>query len=191
MELHALISAFFLTYSRMMFVPGGFVIKVEDDNIPINDINIATFVRTAIHENVSVGRHGFTFSSGLYRIHPQLAPANGYPDHVAVILLFNAKACEIMNRFRWYSLLHVEDVAISLANAMECGTSTMILPFTVPDHGGDRNNHNLDGGFRRVASRSLGSLFLLSYCYVIQRGSRPVLRTDFTLKTRFDIRSPH
>jgi hypothetical protein len=184
-------SFFFLTYSLMMFVPERFVIKIDDDNIPIDPNGIATFVRTAMNKNVIVGRNGLTLSVGLCGIHPKVAAANGRLDHVAWVVLFNAQACKIMNRFRWYSLLHAEDVAISVANAMECGTSSVIMPFAVHDYGGDRNSHKLDGGFRRVAGRSLGSFFLLSYCHIIQAGYRPVLWTNFTMNKRLDIRLPH
>jgi hypothetical protein len=184
-------SFFFLSYSLMMFVPERFVRTIDDNNIPIDPIGIETFVRTAINKNVIVGRSGFTLSFGLCGIHPKVAPANGRRDHVAWVVLFNPQACKIMNRFRWYSLLHAEDVAISAANAMECGTPSMILPFTVRDSGRDRYRHRLDSGFQRVAGRSLRSLFPLSYCHAVKGWYRQVLWTNFTMRTTLDIRFPH
>lgn len=116
------------------------------------------------------------------------APFDGHPDHVAVVMLFHAQTCKVMNRFRWYTYLHSDDVALDAADKIECGTRSVLVPFEVYDYGRDRNGHGLDSGFRKaVAGQSVRDLYPKPHRHNIRQGYRPVFWSNYIIMTAIDI----
>jgi hypothetical protein len=68
----------------------------------------------------------------------------GQPDHVAFAVLFRSAAGKVLHRFRQYSYLGAEDVAICLANFIECGTTGKQMRFPVWRHQHDGYSHRND-----------------------------------------------
>jgi hypothetical protein len=187
-------SFFFLTYVLMMFVPERFVMKMDDDILPLDGSSFTDYVRTATADDVIVGLGGPNkrLATPICGIEAKIAELGNRTDHVALVVLFNTQACKIMNRFQWYTILHAEDVAICYANAMECGTRSVAIPFPHRANHRDPMRHDLDPDFiKTAAGQNPSSLYLASVCHNIRGGYRPVLWTNFTITNPIDIRLPY
>jgi hypothetical protein len=177
-----------------MFVPERFVIKIDDDVMPFDRLGIANYVHTAMNEDVIVGLGGpmTTLTTPICGINARVSPFAYRPDHVRLVVLFDTQACKIMNRFRWYTLLHAEDVALSVGNRMECGTRSVLKSFAVREYQRDSHSHALDPAFRRAAgNENVMSLYRRSYCHNIRGGYQPVLWSNFTNSMPIDLRLPY
>jgi hypothetical protein len=175
----------------MMFVPERFVLKIDDDNIPTNSMALETFVRAMDRSNVIIGRTGATLTAPLCDLRPVIADPVVRWDHVSWIVLFDAQAGKVMNRFRRFSLLGAEDMALSVTNAMECGTRSLEVEFPALCLGDDGNSHRSDPEISLGYSKLNGKLFDLSYCYFISAGYRPLLWRNFSIPVIQNIRLPH
>jgi hypothetical protein len=191
-------SFFYLTYFLGMFVPERFVLKIDDDHIPSEKGGLARFCRKASPGGAIVGRGRQTLNRELCGIRPAFAaderPGYGQPwrtDHVAGVVLFEAAAAKIVNRFRPFSLLGAEDAAISLANAVECGTEAWLVEFAVMTFQKDGNSHRNDGEIREGYAKLRGNLLDSVYCHFIGAGYRPVRWVNFSVSEKTDIRWPH
>jgi hypothetical protein len=105
--------------------------------------------------------------------------------------LFEAQAGKVLHRFRPFSLLGAEDVAMSLANALECGTEGVQANFPVRPFQHDGNSHRNDEEIQKGYAKLKGNLMDSVYCYFIAAGYRPVLWKNFTVGEKQDIRWPH
>jgi hypothetical protein len=184
-------SFFFLTYVLVRFVPERFVIKVDDDNIPIDRTGFANYLNVAIREDTIIGRLGWVIDSSWCGVSPRIGPSSNYSDHVAALVLFDSRACKIMHRFRWHTYLSAEDVAIGVSNALECGTTSRVIPFEIGDYGYDGRNHGADPEISRELAKQSDWAFMLQYCHAIFGGFRPNRWRDFQVPTPIDIRLPH
>jgi hypothetical protein len=183
-------SLFFVTYVLMMFVPERFVLKIDDDDIPTNSASLASFVDAAVRADVIVGQGRSTLCRPLCGIKPQFARDAGVPDHVAFVVLYDTQAGKVLHRFRPFSLLGSEDIALSLTNAMECGTANVQLKFPVRRFQRDGNSHRNDQEIKEGYAKLKGNLFDMTYCYFIMAGYRPVIWRNFSIGTPTNIRWP-
>jgi hypothetical protein len=184
-------SFFFLTYVVVMFLPERFVIKIDDDQAPIDMTGIKRYIAIATNRDVIIGRDGVALGNRLCYIRPKLIPGRGVVDHVSWLVLFQTQAGKVMNRFQWYTLVHGEDVALSVANAMECGTENIIVQFNCTDYVDEKTSQLQDAEIRRNWPRARSDPYIASYCYILRGRYRPVLWTNFTVARSFDLRLPH
>jgi hypothetical protein len=184
-------SFFFLTYVLMSFVPERFVLKIDDDLIPTDWTSLATFLRTAERPNVIVGQGRTTLNRRICKLKPVIIRDTGVPDHVAFVVLFDARAGKVLARFRPLSLLGGEDISISVVNAMECGTANVQVKFPVRTFQRDGNTHRRDKQISAGYEKLGGTLFDPMYCYFIEAGYRPILWRNFSVGKPRDIRLPY
>jgi hypothetical protein len=174
-----------------MFVPERFVIKVDDDNIPIDRTGFANYLNVAIRENAIVGRGGAELDNPWCGVIPRIGPSSGHSDHVSRLVLFDSRACKILHRFRWHTYLGAEDIAIGVSNAFECGTKSIIVPFEVHDYAEDGHTQVADPEIRHEVAKEPAWIFMLQYCHAILGGFRPARWYDFQVPKPVDIRLPH
>jgi hypothetical protein len=82
--------------------------------MPIDRTAIANYARIAMNEDVILGFGGpvTTLTTPTCSIKTKVTSLGHSHDHVAWVVLFKKKSYMIMKRFKWYTFLHPENVAI-------------------------------------------------------------------------------
>jgi hypothetical protein len=184
-------SFFYLTYVLVMFLPERFVVKIDDDNIPIDRTGIRRFVKAAVPRNSIVGRGGAAIGKRWCRLRPKVAPPTEEVDHVSWVVLFDPRAAKVMNRFRWQTKITAEDVALSLGNALECGTKSLRIPFKVQLFQADGKTQAGDREIMSNWPKNHVDPFASAYCHIVFAGYRPVRWINFSIPVTVNLRLPH
>ena len=188
-------SYFFLTYVVMMFIKEKYSLKMDDDMFPWSMTGFENFVaRISRDKNTIIGISGYTapeterFNCG---INPTAFKQPKASDHVAWVVLMPASAGKIMHRFRAFTYLGGEDIAVSTTNSIECGTQSYTEPMRIMDQQNDGNSsQGRDEVADEVAKLNVGWIFLPIYCHYIRAGYNPQAWATFERNVT-NIRYPH
>lgn len=194
-------SYFFLTYSVMMFINEQYFIKVDDDYF-VNVTNGAKRLYDHIikNPNTMVSTHGLRNYVGYKfncscKVLSKKKSVSKRGDYFSLIVMMYSSSGKIMHRFSLYTYLYAEDVAISLTNAMECGTQSISISKIKSVHVGSKDglSHSKDEEFKNVQNAK--QLFRNTSCYYILNGYRPITWKSFSCNIKNndfrDIRYPH
>jgi hypothetical protein len=186
-------SYFFLTYVVMMFIPELYTFKLDDDHIPVDNQSLLEYAnQMKVNSNLIVGQGRTTLNRPQCGIKPKfIKDKQGKPDHVAFAVLFRSAAGKVLHRFHQYSYLGAEDVAICLANSMECGTTGKQMRFPVWRHQHDGYSHRNDPQIAKEYSTLKANLFYATFCHFIKPGYKPVIWINYSVGTYIDLRLPH
>jgi hypothetical protein len=174
-----------------MFVPEHFVVKVDDDNIPTDETGFIRFISIATSERAIVGRGGTQLDTPLCNLQVRIAPSSGHKDYASFLVLFDPFAGKIMHRFRWYTYLGAEDVALGVANTMECQTKSIQVPFKVAYHGDDGLTQEADHEIHEGSAKLPGWILTLQACHAVFAGYRPSRWRDVHVERPTEIRLPY
>ena len=188
-------SYFFLTYVVMMFIKEKYSLKMDDDVFPSSLTSFEDFVgRIQRNKNTIIGVTGYTapqterFNCG---INPTAFKQPSANDHVASIVVMPASAGKILHRFRAFTYLGGEDIAVSTTNSIECGTRSHTEPMRFWDMQNDGNSsQHRDEVADEVAKLNVGWIFLPIYCHYIRAGYNPQAWATFQRNVT-NIRYPH
>jgi hypothetical protein len=110
-----------LTHVRVILLSDRFLVKVNDDTILIGMTGINRSVIIATTRNIMIGSD-------------IVALTRRVVDPISRLGLFEISPGEIMNNFQSYALIHEEDIAISIVNAIQCSTQHIISTFNIAKH---------------------------------------------------------
>lgn len=187
---------FFLTYVVMMFIEQKYALKMDDDSFPNSVTSFEQLLKhVRARKNTIVGILGYTapegetFNCDIKGREFQRPMAN---DHVAQVVMMPAAAGKILHRFRAYTYLGGEDIAVSVTNSMECGTKSYWEQVPFWDHHSDGNTSQAnDEVSREVDKLNVGWIFLPIYCHYIRAGYNPQCWKSAQRPHKTDIRYPH
>jgi hypothetical protein len=95
-----------------------------------------------------------------------------------------------MYRFRRYTVIGAEDVMLSLANNMECGTDSIQVGMGVRANHSDGFGQQGDSEVMAEYSKVKGDVLEWTYCHFINAGYIPRMWSNFTVPNPHDIRLP-
>jgi hypothetical protein len=180
-------AVFFMTYVPVGFLSDDYVLKTDDDFIPVNSNVLAEYIYIYIYlatarqyDNVIIGISGGTNhpSNNCGLFYARYLRASGV-DHVAAVVLYACAAAKILHRFRDLSLVGGEDIALSLTNSIECGIVSMTRGFEIRrlprDGHGQRNGPKHGPTIKKIYEQweNGPKLYDRVYCHYILGGYRP------------------
>jgi hypothetical protein len=183
-------SFFYIFYVLIMFVPERFTLKIDDDLIPTDTVSLATFVNAALQQDVIVGSGGAYMNRPACGFNPQIIDNVQGFDHSAFVILYDTYAGKVLHRFSTYSPLGGDDIALSLTNAMECGTQRVGRDFVHNEFHFDGMTHRNDPEIQAGYAKFTEELYDLTYCHFIRAGFRPIAWRNFSHGQTTDIRWP-
>jgi hypothetical protein len=180
-----------MTYVPMGFLHESYTLKIDDDTLPTDDGSIQSFV-TLMRErpNLIVGSGGACHTGKKCGLPFRQLRLSDEIDHVSWFVIFHSDAAKILHRFRYFALFGAEDIALSLTNSIECGTSSLVARInrSITRDGLSQMN---DPDITKLHSRGPNwTIYEATYCHYIRGGYRPVHWINQADNPRDDIRWP-
>lgn len=186
---------FFLPDYVAGLFPTDFVIRYDDDQYSKNVNILKKLIKMTLNKDMIIGYRGNNFSPRCkgadidYYFFRQIY-YNHY-DHVAVPLLFRPIHIKLMGRFEPITILHGEDIVLSISNSFLCNTTIYRYEKMKPkEYQSDGLKHGKDKQSKSVKKISTKKFCKKQYCQFILNGYKPVTAKEVKLHRQINSLRP-
>ena len=182
---------FFLPDYVAGLFPTDFVIRFDDDQCSKNVNLFKKLIKMTLDKDMIIGFRGAHFMPQCYGTDIQyILPQKNYNrfDHVAAPLLFRPIHIKTMGRFEPLTMVHGEDIVLSISNSFLCNTTIKKYnKMELTEFQSDAFKHGKDKQFNSIKKISTKDYCFKQYCQFILNGYKPV--TAQTVKRQIQIDS--